>query len=655
MRLRLMVLASLSAAMASGGVLAAAPAFATGSAPPSATATTPAPTTPTTTQTCSTPPAPGTMTCLSLRRTDRPVTGMTAAAATVAGYGPADLRSAYKLQPATSTATVAIIDAYDDPAAEADLTVYRAQYGLPACTTANGCFRKLNQTGSTSPMPAGNTGWAGEISLDIDMVSAVCPTCHILLVEANSASSTDLFTAVKKAVALGAKYISLSWGGSEWGGTDASDAANLNYPGVAITASSGDGGTGSMYPATSQYVTAVGGTTLRTASTATTSRGWTETAWAGAGSGCSAYYAKPVWQTVTTGCAKRAESDVSAVADPNTGVAVYQTYGGSGWNIYGGTSVAAPIIASVYALAGIPAATSAPASFPYAHPTAFFDVTSGTNGSCTTVICKAAAGWDGPTGLGTPNGVIGFTAGSGGTSTLSVTNPGPQTGKVGTATSLALQASGGTGTTTAWSATGLPPGLTLTGATGGISGTPTTAGTYSVTATAARSGATASTTFSWTVAAASSCTAGQLLGNASLDTRSAAPWTATPNVVSPYNPTNLAHTGPGYAWLDGYGVAHTDSIGQTVTIPSGCKSATLTFWLAIGSADTTTTAHDILTVAAGSTPLATYSNINRGAYSLRTFNLAPFVGKTVTLTFTGVEDKSLATSFLIDDVALNVS
>jgi hypothetical protein len=160
-------------------------------------------------------------------------------------------------------------------------------------------------------------------------------------------------------------------------------------------------------------------------STACTGRGWTETAWKGAGSGCSAYDTKPSWQTVSTNCARRAEADVSAVADPATGVAVYQTYGGNGWAVYGGTSASAPIIASVYALAGTPGASDRPGSYPYAHAGNLFDVTSGSNGSCGAPICNAGTGWDGPTGLGTPNGVAAFKAGGGtsGTHTTAVTGP----------------------------------------------------------------------------------------------------------------------------------------------------------------------------------------------------------------------------------------
>ncbi|MER6071149.1 S53 family peptidase [Streptomyces sp. NPDC001817] len=333
--------------------------------------------------------------------------GLTAAA-TPSGYGPSSLQSAYNLPSATggSGQTVAIVDAYDDPSAESDLAAYRSQYGLSACTTASGCFKKVDQNGGTK-YPRGNSGWAEEISLDLDMVSAACPNCKILLVEASSASMTNLGTGVNTAVRLGAKFVSNSYGGSESSSDATYDSTYFNHPGVAITVSSGDNGYGVEYPAASRYVTAVGGTSLKTASNA---RGWTDTVWSGAGSGCSAYDAKPSWQK-DSGCANRTVADVSAVADPNTGVAVYDTYGqGSGWMVFGGTSASSPLIAATYALAGAPSAGSYPASFPYAHTSALNDVTSGSNGSCGgSYLCTGGTGYDGPSGLGTPNGATAFT------------------------------------------------------------------------------------------------------------------------------------------------------------------------------------------------------------------------------------------------------
>lgn len=336
------------------------------------------------------------------------------------GLGPRQIQSAYKLAGLHANGrTVAVVDAYNDPKAESDLAAYRAAYGLAPCTTANRCFRKVNQYGAASPLPKGDYGWAEEISLDLDAVSAACPDCHLLLVEANSPDDVPLMTAVDTAVRLGAVAVSNSYGGNEDATILTSDK-HLNHPGVAITASSGDSGYGVSWPASSRYVTAVGGTTLSAASNA---RGWTETVWAGTGSGCSVYEPKPSWQH-DAGCAKRTVGDVAAVADPASGLGVY-TYnscsiaslcdtllslglaqGLNGWAQVGGTSLSSPLVASVYALAGRSVTAG---SYPYAHASSLYDVASGSNGSCrVSYLCTARAGYDGPTGLGTPHGTGGF-------------------------------------------------------------------------------------------------------------------------------------------------------------------------------------------------------------------------------------------------------
>ena len=337
------------------------------------------------------------------------------------GNGPSQIQSAYKLSGLHANGrTVGIVDAFNDPKAEADLAKYRQAYGLPPCTTANGCFRKVNQNGAASPLPATDYGWSLEISLDLDAVSAACPDCHILLVEANSATTDDLMIGVDTAVRLGAKAVSNSYGAAEDSTILAADA-HLNHPGVAITASTGDSGYGVSWPASSRYVTAVGGTTLTKASNA---RGWTETVWSGAGSGCSAFEPKPAWQH-DAGCARRTVGDVSAVADPASGLGVYDTanscgtsafcdflislgvvQGADGWVQVGGTSLSSPIIAAVYTLAGNSVTAG---SYPYSHTGSLFDVTSGSNGSCGgSYLCTGVAGYDGPTGLGTPNGTGAF-------------------------------------------------------------------------------------------------------------------------------------------------------------------------------------------------------------------------------------------------------
>jgi subtilase family serine protease len=356
---------------------------------------------------CNAPAAAGHAHCYAsaLGRGNRPnaSTGPT-------GLGPAQIQAAYNLKGLITGATVAIVDAYDDKTAEADLAVYRQAYGLPACTTANGCFTKVNQNGVKGSYPTNDVGWATEISLDLDAVSAACPSCKILLVEATSPTNANLYKAVDTAAAWpGVVAVSNSYGGAE-ASTETADDAHFNHPGVAITVSSGDSGYGVEYPAASRYVTAVGGTTLTASGT---SRGWTESAWSGAGSGCSAYEAKPTWQ-VDTGCAKRSVADVSAVADPASGLGVYdsncdflnQLLGKcfKGWATVGGTSLSSPLVAAVYALAG-----NLTPAYPYAHAGSLFDVTSGSNGSCGgSYLCTAGTGYDGPTGLGTPNGTAGF-------------------------------------------------------------------------------------------------------------------------------------------------------------------------------------------------------------------------------------------------------
>ncbi|HEY1914402.1 MAG TPA: carboxypeptidase regulatory-like domain-containing protein [Streptosporangiaceae bacterium] len=411
---------------------------------------------------CSTP-QPGDAACLALVRTNVPRhKGLFTADTTPVGYGPSDLRNAYALPSgsAGSGATVAVVDAYDDPSAASDLATYRKQYGLPACTTADGCFEKVNQEGQQGHYPAADASWALEESLDIDMVSAICPSCHILLVEGNSASIASLGKSVDEAVKLGAKYVSNSYGLSEAAQETQYDK-DYDHPGVAITAGAGDTGYGVSFPAASPDVTSVGGTTLTRDSG--TARGWTETVWGssqpgtveGTGSGCSAYEPKPAWQR-DTGCKNRTDNDVAAVADPSTPVAVYDS-GDGGWLEFGGTSVATPIIASTYALAGTPAAGTYPDSYPYLHATGLNDITAGANGTCKLAyLCTGEPGYDGPTGLGTPDGTAAFTPVTYGTLTGIVTSAAtgqPVAGAAVTADGLTAT----TGSTGSYSLT-VPPG-----------------------------------------------------------------------------------------------------------------------------------------------------------------------------------------------------
>jgi subtilase family serine protease len=341
---------------------------------------------------------------------DAKASAATVGSMAISGLTPASVQSAYKITGRTTTRTVAIVDAYGYPRAAADLATYRAQWGLPACTTASGCLRIINQTGGTA-LPAFNKGWAQEQALDLDAVSAACPTCKILLVQATSPAFANLGTAVNTAAARGVAAISNSYGGSD--APDSTFGKYYNHSGKAVTASAGDNGfQGASYPASSRYVTAVGGTRLVKSAT---TRGWSETVWnelsnahGSTGSGCSIYNAIPTGQSSTvTHCAKRAMNDVAADADPFTGLAVFgptsQTT--STWLQAGGTSLSSPIVAAVYALSTN--VTGYPNRLPYAHPGGLFDVKVGNNGSCAN-FCTARSGWDGPTGLGTPNGTGAF-------------------------------------------------------------------------------------------------------------------------------------------------------------------------------------------------------------------------------------------------------
>jgi len=353
----------------------------------------------------------GTARCFAHQVTDargNPINGKANPAATPSGYGPAELRSAYGLTGVTGsgTPTVAIVDAFGYPNAESDLAVYRSQYGLPACTTANGCLRIVSQTGGKPPSRV-DTGWDQEQALDLDMVSAACPNCHILLVQASSASFSNLWTGVDYAKTVaGVRAVSNSYGNTDSSSYSAYDS---HYAGnnIAITVSTGDNGYGAQWPATAPGAIAIGGTSLRAGGAGT--RGWTETVWDGAGSGCGLGHPKPSWQTgVTDACGGRMEADISSNADPNTGVAVYgpATRTSSSWGIWGGTSESSPFIAGLFALrnGSINAASSV-----YSHTANLNDVTSGSNGTCAvSYYCNAQAGYDGPTGLGTPNGLGAF-------------------------------------------------------------------------------------------------------------------------------------------------------------------------------------------------------------------------------------------------------
>ncbi len=341
---------------------------------------------------------------------------------------PEKLREAYELPSETASApsqTIALIDAYDDPTAEADLRVFDEQFGLAACTSANGCFRKLNEEGNPSPLPPAQGEWASEISIDLQMAHAICQSCRLLLVEADSEKFTDLGTAVNVAASAGANEINNSYVGPERPAYAAYSSRYYEHPGVVLTASSGDCGyldqacpaepAAADFPASSPNVIAVGGTAL-----SEDGQGWTSTVWDESGSGCSDVFSAPPWQLDVgdfsqTGCGSaRSVADVAAVGDPETGVDIYDSTPegsgeASGWGVWGGTSVAAPIIAAEFALAGGADGASDPAATLYSHEgqsEALYDVVAGSNGTCAgTLACQAGPGYDGPSGLGSPLGL----------------------------------------------------------------------------------------------------------------------------------------------------------------------------------------------------------------------------------------------------------
>jgi hypothetical protein len=283
-------------------------------------------------------------------------------------------------------------------------------------------------------------------------------------------------------------------------------------------------------------------------------------------------------------------------------------------------------------------------------PGGSFDLSTGHG----TFAVQTTWGNDGSGGAGTCQASHAIVTNPG--NTVTVTNPGNQTGTVGTAVSLQIHATdSATGQTLTYSATGLPGGLSINSSSGLISGTPTTAGTSSVTVTAKdTTNASGSASFTWTINSSGGCTASQLLRNPGFESGNTV-WSSTPAVIGQNGPFEPAHTGTWDAWLDGYGTTHTDTLSQSVTIPAACAHTTFSFWLHIDTAETTTTtAFDKLTITANGTTIATFSNLNHASgYQQHSYSLGSFAGQTVTLKFTGTEDSSLQTSFVVDDTAVN--
>jgi subtilase family serine protease len=319
---------------------------------------------------------------------------------------PATLQAMYGLPAGGNGQTIAVVVAYDDPVAESDLAVYRQEFGLSACTSANGCFSKVAGNGSSS-LPPVDYNWAVEASLDLDTASAACPACHIMLVEATSDLFSDLGQAVDTAVTHGATEVSNSYGAPE-AQDNVSYDSHYRHPGVPITAAAGDDGYGVQFPASSQYVTAVGGTQLVIFASSFGAMVWTQT-----GAGCSQFIPKPSWQH-DTGCPNRTANDVAVIADPNEGLFVYDSVlngtAGGGWAEIGGTSLGAPLVAAMYALSGNAASVN-DASGLYKATSGLYGIIAGVDGVCVPLyLCSGGIGYNGPSGMGTPYGLTAFTS-----------------------------------------------------------------------------------------------------------------------------------------------------------------------------------------------------------------------------------------------------
>ena len=386
------------------------------------------------------------------------------------GYGPTQFLGAYNLtgfSSSTQPLVIAIVDAYDDPTIATDLDTYSSTYGIPQLPACDGpiasstvaCFQKSDQNGGTNYPATVNSSWALETSLDVEIAHAICQDCSIMLVEADTSFLPDLLTAIDTAVANNALVVSGSWGANEFSSETDYDS-HFQKTGVAFTFSGGDNGYRTTYPAASQYVTAVGGTTLALDGNSYLS----ESAWNGTGSGCSLYEPKPAWQT-DADCANRTMNDVSADADPGSGAAIYDSTpytGTSGWFEVGGTSLSSPLIAGVYALQGVSSGIAAN-SLPYVYGNIYNlnDVAEGSNGSCGgSYLCTAVLGYDGPTGLGTPAGIGAFFPGPPDYSFSA--SPASQSVFTGTSTNYTLTTapSGGFSGSVDLSVDGLPLGAT---------------------------------------------------------------------------------------------------------------------------------------------------------------------------------------------------
>ncbi|HEY5516610.1 MAG TPA: hypothetical protein VIK12_10440 [Pengzhenrongella sp.] len=602
-----------------------------------------------------------------------------AAAAQATWYNGTRIRIAYGITAqGDPSRVVAIVDAYDDPNAFDNLTRFRSDSGLPAiqsCTLAtltsltssarNPCFTKTNQTGGTS-LPSADAGWSNEIDLDLQAASAVCPMCSILLLEATSAWIADLGTAVTTASNTAHVYaISNSYGSGDYPGSYAPAYDTAAKKGIAVTASAGDGGYGLLFPASATNVIGVGGTTLSVDATGVRT---SETVWSGTGSGCSVYNAAPAWQSIPGNpCAgKKAVADLSADADPNSGLAIYTTYSEvTGYWVFGGTSLSSPLVAALYAMQGGYNASTPAGQYAWAAGTPYYDVTSGSNGTCSpSVLCTARVGWDGPTGRGSiavaassPPNDFSISASP---SSLSVTQGSSDTSTIstalvsGSAESITLSASGlPSGVTVTFNPTSVSAGgsstLTLT-----ASGTATLGGPVAVTVTGTAPSATHTTSVALTVTApvtndfsisASPTTVTVVQGSAGTSTISTtvvsgsgtvalslAP--APPSgVTATFNPTSVAAGSSSTLTLTVSGSATPGTYPFTVTGLEGTVTHSLTVSLTVPPPDFS------LSVS----PLA--RSVSRGGTATYTVTITPANGfsGSVTLSLSGQPSGSTAT------------
>ncbi|HEX5402206.1 MAG TPA: protease pro-enzyme activation domain-containing protein [Pseudonocardiaceae bacterium] len=590
----------------------------------------------------------------------------------IGGMTPSAYNAAYRYDQIGADGTGVTVALWEfDGYQTSDLTTYNTQYGLtgPAPTTVS-----VDGANYDAHPGAGEN----EVELDSELVHGVAPEANQLIYEAPNTDQGQIDMANLIVSQDRASVLSISWARCEQDSTPATMTATDNAfsqavaEGISIYGASGDDGSRGCtpttsglrvkavdYPASSPFDTSVGGTRL-TASTAGAYA--SERGWLGSGGGVSTRYPRPSWQTGIQ--SMRTVPDVSSEANPNTGYAIFT---GGRWGKFGGTSAAAAMWAGFTALydhrarvAGDPALGFAnPALYPIlsqdSYATDFHDITAGLN-----VDYQATPGYDEVTGIGTPIGdtLTATLLGRSGTGTgLAVTDPGNLTGDVGTPISLQLVATGGV-TPYTWFVSGLPDGLVVDD-NGLISGTPTTDGSYDVVAIVEdTNGDTASAEFGWTIGnVTTGCsTQGQKLGNPGFESGNIG-WTAGVGVIA-QNATlgEPPNTGNWDAWLDGYGANHTDTLSQTVSIPADCE-ATLSFFLHVDSAETTTTGEfDILTVTMNGTTIATFSNVDKAmGYTEYSYDVSVFAGQTVTLSFTGTEDSSEQTSFVLDDTALTAS